>query len=125
DGVGRLERRGELEDDRVEHRAPLRGSADGKPPMRLDQPTRGECSNRPRGRAQAADGGEATKVDPFGQAHSHQQGLVCLLLAGKPCLAVATRAAHCSGWCSVLVASRCPATTMRPCAPGPMPAYSP
>ena len=73
----------------------------------------------------------ALRVDAFGEPQAHQQKFVGLLGARQrfvrrstPWPFASTRISHDSGRFSVEVAWRSPSITSRPCAPGPMPAYS-
>ena len=78
----------------------------------------------------AGERSEARRVDAFGEPQPHQQELVGHLLArqrvvGDEAVAAAsTRISQASGRFSVAVAWRSPSMSSRPCAPGPMPAYS-
>ena len=68
---------------------------------------------------------------PFGEPQAHQQefvGLLAVAAASRrrsaPWPFASTRISHASGRFSVAVAWRAPSISSRPCAPGPMPAYS-
>ena len=73
----------------------------------------------------------ARRVDALGETQAHQQELVGLLFAierssvTRPWPFASTRISQASGRFSVAVAWRAPSISRRPCAPGPMPAYSP
>ena len=99
--------------------------------MPFDQTEAGELVHRTLTGAEPADVLQIVEVEAFGEAQAHQQGLVGFLrLAQRRTFQDAvflgfTRSSQRSGSFSVRVAWRAPSMSTRPCAPGPMPAYSP